>query len=182
MTRMRTVALSLGATLLLAVSGIAQAQSENKIGYVNLNAILQNAPQIPAINQQLRSEFAERDAAFTSMQEDYNEKVEAYERDRDVLSQSERTTLERDLTQMQRDLERRATELQEDLQIRQNELLNELQVEIVQKVQAYANLHDYDLIITDAVFVSEALNITASVYEAISGETAAPAVPPAAEE
>jgi outer membrane protein len=171
---MQTLALGLG-VLLLAAGGLAQAQTDPKVGYINLNAILQNAPQIPEINQQLRSEFASRDADFQSLQEDYNERVETYERDREVMSASERTTLERDLTQMQRDMERRATELQEDLQIRQNELLNQLQVEIVQQVQAYAEENDFDLVVTEAVYASAAVNITAAVYEAITGETAPPA-------
>ena len=92
------------------------------------------------------------------------------------MAASERTTLERELTQMQRDIERRANELQEDLQIRQNELLNQLQVEIVQKVQAYAELHDFDLIVTDAVYASETVNITAAIYQSITGDAPPPAV------
>jgi outer membrane protein len=79
---------------------------------------------------------------------------------------------------MQRDMERRANELQEDLQIRQNELLNQLQVEILQKVQAYGDSNGFDLIITDAVYASQTVNITAAVYEAITGQKAPP--PPAA--
>jgi len=177
MTRMQTVALNLVALTLLAASGAAQAQSDLKIGFVNLNAIVQNAPQIPELNQQLRSEFSQRDADFKAMQDDYNTKLQNYERDREVMSAGERTSLERDLTQMQRDIERRANELQEDLQIRQNELLNQLQVEILQKVQAYGDSNGYDLIVTDAVYASQTVNITAAVYEAITGQKAPP--PPA---
>lgn len=174
MTRMQKAALNLGALFLLGASGAAQAQADLKIGFVNLNAIIQNAPQIPEINQQLRSEFASRDSEFQELQNQYNEKLEMYERDRDVMSASERSTLERDLTQMQRDIERRANELQEDLQIRQNELLSALQVEILQKVQTYAQENGFDLVVSDAVYASMTINITAAVYEAITGQTAPP--------
>lgn len=174
MTRMQTVVISLGAVMLLA-AGMVQAQSDLKIGFVNLQAIIQNAPQIPEINSQLRDEFAARDADLQAMQGDYAEKLETYERDREVMAAAERTTLERELTQMQRDIERRATELNEDLQIRQNELVQALQVDIVEKVQAWADLNDYDLIVTDAVYVSEAVDISARVYEAISDSVAGPA-------
>jgi len=172
---MQTVALSMGAVLLLAAASVVQAQTNPKVGFVNLNAILQNAPQLPSLNTLLRDEFAPRDAAFQASQEEYNERVETYERDQDVMSQAERTALERQLTQMQRDLERDAATLQEDLQIRQNELINEMQVEIVEKIQAYAELNDYDIIVTEAVYASEAVNITAQVYEAISAAIAPPA-------
>ena len=168
MTRTRTACGFFGALLLLATSSGVQAQSDLKIGFININAIIQNAPQIPGINQRLRDEFAQRDAEFQEMQSDYAERVETFERDQDVMGQTERESLARQLTQMQRDLERRGNELQEDLQIRQNELVGELQVEILEKVQAYAELNDYDLIVTDAVYASDAVNISAAVYEAIS--------------
>lgn len=182
MKRIQTVALHLGALLLLTAGGAARAQSDLKIGYINLNAIIQNAPQLPTLNQQLRSEFSDRDTEFQSLQTDYNEKAKNYERDKDVMSLPERTSLERELTQMQRDIERRANEIQEDLQIRQNELINQLQNDIVQKVQAYAELHDYDLIVTNAVYAAAGVNITAAVYEAITGQTAPPPVEEAGED
>lgn len=172
---MQANALFFGALLLLAGSGAVQAQSDYKIGYVNLNAIIQNAPQIAGINQQLRDEFVPRDTEFQAMQADYTEKAETYERDAEVMGQAERQALERDLTQMQRDLERSNTQLQEDFQIRQNELVGELQVEIMQKVQAYGELNDYDLIVTDAVYISPAVDISSQVYEAISAGVAVPA-------
>lgn len=168
MIKMRTAVGFFSALLLLAFGGAALAQSDLRIGFINLNAIIQNAPQIPEINQRLRDEFAQRDTEYQEMQADYAEKVEQFERDQEVMAQSERESLARELTQMQRDLERNSTVLQEDLQIRQNELLAELQVEILEKVQAYAELNDYDLIVTEAVFASEVVNITAAVYEAIS--------------
>jgi len=171
MKGLKTAVVSVGA-LLLAAAGAAEAQTNLKIGFVNLTAIIQNAPQLPEINQRLRDEFAQRDTQFQSMQSDYQEKAETFQRDQEVMGQAERESLARELTQMQRDLERRGKELQEDLQLRQNELVNELQVTILEKVQAWADLNDYDLIVTDAVYASEAVNITAAVYEAISASIA----------
>lgn len=168
MTRTHSIALSIVALLLLAAGGAAQAQTQLKIGLINLNAIIQNAPQIPALNNRLRDEFASRDSAFQATQEDYQEKLQTFERDREVMTQAEAQALQRELQQMQRDLERTAADLQEDLQVRQNELVGELQMEIVEKVQAWAELNDYDVILTDAVYVSEAVDITAQVYEAIA--------------
>jgi len=177
MTRTHTIALSMVALLLLATGGAAQAQSDLKIGYINLNAIIQNAPQIPALNNRLRDEFAARDTDFQARQTEYQEKVETFERDVEVMTQAEGQALQRELQQMQRDLERTATDLQEDLQVRQNELIGELQVEIVEKVQAWAELNDYDVILTEVVYVSEAVDISAQVYDAIAASVggAAPA-------
>jgi Skp family chaperone for outer membrane proteins len=84
------------------------------------------------------------------------------------MTQAEAQALQRELQQMQRDLERTAADLQEDLQVRQNELVGELQAEIVAKVQSWAELNDYDVILTEVVYVSEAVDITAQVYDAIA--------------
>jgi outer membrane protein len=168
MTRTQTIAVSIVGLMLLAAGGAAQAQSELKIGYINLNAIIQNAPQIPALNNRLRDEFASRDSAFQATQKEYQDKVQTFERDREVMSQAESQALQRELQQMQRDLERTAADLQEDLQVRQSELVGELQIEIVEKVQAWAELNDYDIILTDVVYVSDAVDISAQVYDAIA--------------
>lgn len=171
MTR-KILALALVALGWLGAAQAVNAQSDLKIGFVNMQALIQNAPQVQTINRQLQDEFADRDSGLQEMQEDLASRLEDYERDRDVLSQAERTNLERELTQLRRDLERRATELQEDVQIRQQELVNALQVEIVQKVQTYADEQGYDLVVTDAIFVSEAVDFTAAAYEAIGGRLA----------
>ena len=171
MTR-KILALALVALGWLGAAQAVNAQSDLKIGFVNMQALIQNAPQVQTINRQLQDEFADRDSGLQEMQEDLASRLEDYERDRDVLSQAERTNLERELTQLRRDLERRATELQEDVQIRQQELVNALQVEIVQKVQTYADEQGYDLVVTDAIFVSEAVDFTAAAYEAIGGQLA----------
>lgn len=168
MTRTQTIALSVVALVLLAAGGPVRAQSELKIGYINLNAIIQNAPQIPALNNRLRDEFASRDTEFQARQQDYQDKVQTFERDSEVMTQTEAQALQRELQQMQRDLERTAADLQEDLQVRQSELVGELQLEIVEKVQAWAELNDYDVILTEVVYVSDAVDISAQVYEAIA--------------
>lgn len=177
MTRTQTIALPMVALLLFAAGGTAQAQSDLKIGYINLNAIIQNAPQIPALNNRLRDEFASRDTAFQARQEQFQEKVETFERDAEVMTQAEAQALQRELTQMQRDLEREAASLQEDLQVRQNELVGELQVDIVEKVQAWAELNDYDVILTEVVYVSDAVDISAEVYDAIAATVGGGAAP-----
>jgi len=169
MTRLQNIALSIGALLLLAFGGAVQAQSDAKIGFVNLNAIIQAAPQIQDMSTRLRDEFAVREAEFQLLNAEYIELADTYERDSSVMGEAERVEMERRLTQMTRDLERRSVELQEDLQIRQNELVGQLQAEVVQQVQDYAEEEGYDLLVTEAVYVSPELDISAEVYEAITG-------------
>ncbi|MDX1562351.1 MAG: OmpH family outer membrane protein, partial [Gammaproteobacteria bacterium] len=126
------------------------------------------APQTVELQQRLRDEFAPREADLLAFQAELQRKAETFNRDAPVMGEAERTALERELQQGQRDLQRRDTELREDLNYRQNELLTELQRNIVQRVQNYADAEGYDLIVTDVVYVSDNIDITEAVLAAIS--------------
>jgi outer membrane protein len=168
MKRKRARSLGFGLLLLLAASGPVLAQSDLKVGFVNLNQIIQNHPRTMELNETLRNEFAPRETELRSMQTELREKAERYERDESVMSESDRTVLLREIQQGQRDLERLAAVLEEDLQIRQNELLQQLQREVVRQVQTYLAEEEYDLVLADAIYVSEDANITEQVFEAIT--------------
>jgi outer membrane protein len=161
---------SVGAILLVAVLGPAHAQSDFKIGFVNMQFVIQNAPQTQAANKKLQEEFAPRQAALKSMQEDLQEKLDTYNRDSSVMGEAERTQLERELQQGDRDLKRRQDELQEDLNFRQNEILNQLQATLIGRVQSYVESEGYDVVLTSVVYVDEALDITQEVLQALSDE------------
>jgi outer membrane protein len=182
---MHAVAVALGAALCLGFAASVPAQTNARIGFVNVNFILQNAPQTQAVNDTLTAEFAPREAALVARQEELNGKKEAYTRDAAVMPAAERTALEGEIARGERDLQRDAGELQEDLEIRQAELVNELQATIARRIQAFAVAEGYDLVVTNqgVVFASEAIDITQAVLRALSsGAGASPESAPAPEE
>lgn len=169
MTRTNIFTASLGA-LLLAASLPALAQDDLRIGFVNVAALLQNAPQTQAVNQQLMSEFAPADADLQTAVEEYQERVETYERDASVMGEAERVALERELAQSERDLQRQQQTLQEDIELRRDELLSDLQATLGDQIRRYAEAEGYDLIVSNVVYVSERIDITEDVLEAISAD------------
>jgi outer membrane protein len=92
---------------------------------------------------------------------------ETYDRDAPVMGQTERTTLERQLLQAQRDFEREQAIFQEDLNIRRNEELNALQILIFQQIQSFAQNQNYDLIVADALYYSNAIDVTDDILIAM---------------
>jgi outer membrane protein len=165
---MQLIALPLCVTLMSVAALPASAQGDLKIGFVNVPYIIQNAPQTAVLERRLRNEFAERQAELESAIESWQESGAEFERDADVMAAEERTERERDLTARGRELERRQEDLQEDINFRQNELLNELQNSVGRAVQAYVEGEGYDLVLTQAVYVSDAIDITEEVLTAIS--------------
>jgi outer membrane protein len=88
-------------------------------------------------------------------------------RDSAVMGADEREKLERELRDMQRDVERSQTQFMEDLNVRRNEELQRLQNTLVSRVRAYAEADGYDLIVADAVYFSDAIDITHDVLAAL---------------
>ena len=179
MTRMHAVAISLGAALSLAFAVPAPAQTTIRIGFVNVNEVLRQAPQTAAVNATLTSEFAPREAELVERSNAWNTRRDGYERDRAVMPQSERDETERFLRDEQLDLQRLQTEMQEDFEIRQTELVNELQQNIARRIQAFAVAEGYDLILTNqsVVYAGEAVDITLAVLRALSSGATTDASP-----
>ena len=159
------------AAALLLGCGVAGAQSATKIGYVNFPAVVDQAPQTEQVMQKLRDEFAPRQRDLVGMQTELQQKQETYQTDSAVMGESERATLEREIRDETRDLQRANNELQEDFNIRQNEELAVLQRTLVQQVQEYVRDEGYDLVVTDVVYVSGALDITEDVIAAMQAQS-----------
>lgn len=167
MTKFRVTALMIACAALSVGSGVASAQDAPKIGYVNFPAVVDQAPQTAQLMQKLRDEFAPRQRDLVAMQTALQQKQETYQTDSAVMGESERVALEREIREETRDLQRANTELQEDFNIRQNEELALLQRTLVQRVQEYVRGEGYDLVVTDVVYVSGALDITEDVIAAL---------------
>jgi len=169
---MRTIQKGFGTSLIglvlavLAVSG-AQGQPVSattlKVGFVNVQRLLEEAPQSQDMMAELREEFAPRQRDLVAMQTELTAKQEIYQRDASVMGESERVDLERQIQQETRDLQRADNELREDYNIRQNEELSVLQRLLSNVVQAFARQAGYDLVLADVVYFSAGVDITADV-------------------
>ena len=159
---------TLGIALVAAFAMPASAQ-ETKIGVVNLQYIVQNAPQTRAVMQSLQEEFAPREREIVAKQNEFEELQTKAQTDAAVMGETERRNMEKDLRDLQRDLQRLGQEYQEDLNLRQNEELAALQRTLVKEVQDYAEAQGYDLIVGDGVlYVSTAVNITEAVLATVT--------------
>lgn len=173
MTRMQTTLHGLaraGCAALALAAGAAHAQSDDlTIGIVNLQQVMEQAPQSRQVTQTLTQEFQPRSRELEQKRAELQEKQETYQRDAPVMGEQERAALEREIREGQRELQRLSETLQEDINIRRNEEVTALQQELAQQIQAYGREEGYDLILLDtiAIHVSEAADITAEVIEVI---------------
>jgi outer membrane protein len=148
-------------------SGAASAQGNLKIGVINVARLLEQAPQSKVVSEKLQKEFEPRQQTLIAARQKLQQQQETFQRDQAVMSEEERTNLERTIREGQRDLQRNENEYLEDLNARRNEELGKLQREVLQRVQAYASAQKYDLVVADALYFSNAVDITAAVVAAL---------------
>lgn len=156
-----------GIVLMSAFSLQATAQ-EIKIGVVNVNVLMEQAPQAKVAMDALQEEFAPRQRTILAKQKEFEDMTEKAQRDAAVMGETERRNVEKDLRDLQRDLQRMQEEFREDLNLRRNEELGNLQRSLLKEVQDYAEASGFDLIVGDGVlYASSAVNITELVLEAM---------------
>jgi len=139
-----------------------------KIGVVNFGRLLEAAPQAKAVSDKLQDEFASRQREIVAQRTKLQQQSETFQRDQQVMGEAERVNLERQIRDGQRELQRAENEYVEDLNIRRNEEVGKLQREVVQRVQAYAQAQKFDLIVADAVYFSNTVDITDEVLKVLT--------------
>jgi outer membrane protein len=171
--KIMTLALLASAAVALPV-GAANAQA--KIGVVNVARLLQEAPQAQAASQALENEFATRRRDLENQQKDLKAREDKLAKDGAVMAEAERRNAEKALRDGQRELARKQNEFLEDLNVRRNEALGQLQRTVLQEVQTYARSAGFDVVVADALYASQSVDITAQVLAALQARKA-PAPP-----
>jgi outer membrane protein len=158
------IALFLGLLLAANVS-----YAELKIGFVNIPAVLEKAPQAEKAKKRLELEFSPRDKQLVSQQKEIQSKEEKMTRDASVMSDAERSNLEKDILNKKRDAKRSQQEFSEDFNARRNEELGKLQRRIVEAIRSIAKDQHFDLLLTDGViYASEQIDVTTQVQQKLS--------------
>jgi outer membrane protein len=157
------------------------ASAEIKMGVVNFQKLLEDAPQTKTAMQALENEFAPRRRELLTMQNDLKARDEKLQKEGAVMSEADRAKAEKALRDQQREFSRKAGEFQDDASTRRNEEIGKVQRYLVQEIQGYANAQGFDLVLGDGVFFAKGpLDITANVLAVLNTKPATlPPSPPA---
>jgi outer membrane protein len=150
-----------------------------KVGFVNVARLLAESPQANAANRSLENEFAPRQRDLLAKQKAFKDRADKMQKDAAVMGADERRNAENDLRRDERELARQLEELREDLNNRKNEELGKLRVNLLGEVEGFARQGGYDMIVSDALYVSPGMDVTAQVLQALQSRSgaAAPAKP-----
>jgi outer membrane protein len=160
-----------------------QASADTKIGVVNFQKLLEDAPQTKTAMAALENEFAPRRRELLTMQNDLKARDEKLQREGAVMAEADRVKAEKNLRDEQREFSRKASEFQDDASTRRNEELGKVQRFLAGEVQSYSNTQGFDLVIAGdtLLYAKSALDITPNVLAVVLTKPAAlPAAPAAA--
>lgn len=145
------------------------AIADLKIGFVNIPAVLEKAPQAEKAKKRLEQEFSPRDKQLVAQQNDIKNLEERLNRDAAVMGDAERRNLEKDILNKQREFKRSQQEFSEDFNIRRNEELGKLQRKIVEAIRELAKSQNFDLLLTEGViYASESVDVTNQIQQKLS--------------
>jgi outer membrane protein len=164
----------------VAVLGLglaSNAYAEAKVAVVDFNRLLNEWVVTKNTMTTLQNEFIPRQRDLEAKEKELKSKADRLQRDSAVMSETERSGLQKELAKGQRDLKSQADAMSEDFEARRNEEAGKLQGQLVGEVQNYAKTNSYDMVLSSnvAVYVKESFDITSQVLTYLQGRAPQPA-------
>ena len=165
-----TLMKSLCALALVAAPVMSLQAQELKIGYVNLERVTRESNFAKVAQTKLEAEFSRREKDIKDAELKLRQTADKFDKDSTMLSEADRGRRQRDLAEQDRDLQRKKREYSEDLQQRRGEELQALIERTNRIVKQIFDNEKYDLILQDASFVSNRVDITKKVIDALNAQ------------
>ena len=161
----------LAVSLVLATAcAAAPALADTKIGFVNTERLIREAPLSIAAQKKLEREFASRDQDLQKLAKQARDLQAQLDKDGVTMSDSDRKAKESELASLNRELQRQGREFREDLNLRRNEELAKIQERARKAIQDIARAEKFDIIVEQAVYVDPKDDITDRVMKALGGK------------
>jgi len=154
----------LAAACLLAT---ASASADVKIGFVNSQRILNDAPQATKAKKKIEKEFEKRDQELQKVAKRLQTLQESLEKNSVTMSESDRRDKDREFNELNRDFQRKQREFREDLNLRQNEEMAQIFERVNKVIKGIAESEKFDIIFQEAVYFNPRIDITDRVIKAL---------------
>ncbi|HSH72784.1 MAG TPA: OmpH family outer membrane protein [Methylophilaceae bacterium] len=156
--------------LALAVSASAadKTDSSYKIGYVVMDRILQEAPQVIEINKKLEKEIIPRRQELEKIAKQIKDTEASLEKDGLTMAEADRRNKERDIANAKLEFQRKQREFNEDLNLRKNDEFKSFEDRINKAVTGISETEGYDIVLFGPVgYFSKRVDITDKVLKAL---------------
>ncbi len=152
----------------LSIAAFPSLAEDFRVGFINTDRIFREANTAKVAQTKLEQEFSKREKELVELGNSLKTNSEKLERDLPTLSETQRTTKQRQLADQDREFQRKRREFQEDLNARKNEELQLVLEKANKVVKQVAEAEKYDLILQEAVYINPKHDITEKVIKAIN--------------
>ena len=156
---------------IVAMSFSAAVLAESKIGFVNSQKILNDAPQAARAKKKIEKDFEKRDQDLQRIAKQLQGMQETLDKNAVTMAESERRAKEREFGELNRDFQRKQREFREDLSQRQNEEMASIFERVNKIIKQIAEAEKYDIIFQEAVYANPRIDITDRVIKALGDGT-----------
>ncbi|MGI9316396.1 MAG: OmpH family outer membrane protein [bacterium] len=146
----------------IVLTGTAVAE---KIGYVDARQLIDDSPQGKQQLVELEGNFSERNRELKGKFELFKSREAELQKNAVLMSAEEAEDKTDELRDLQRELKRDQRDYNEEYNAARNKSLAELQKVISEAVIFIAKRDKYDLIVQQAVYASDSVNLTKTVLE-----------------
>jgi outer membrane protein len=139
-----------------------------KIGFVDMETLIDNSPQINKSRKTISTEFESQYQAIEQKESDLERLENRITKDGAIMSLSELGKLQERARILERQTRRAKEDLKDAISIRNNQILSDIQVELTEIVTQYAKDNNYDMILINSIlYVSEDMNITQEILKVL---------------
>ena len=144
--------LSLAALGLLVFTGLsaealAQQVPSLRIGYTDHELLIAAMPDYQTVQQQLQTEYQSSQNVLQALYDDFQGKVDRYQKQQALLSQERRTARETELAQAQQEIQQKAADSEQQLAQRQAELLGPIFERVDTAIKEVSKENNLDLVL-----------------------------------
>ena len=137
------------AILLMGVVGTATAQQlpALRIGYTDHEVLISNMPEYQDVQVNLQAEYQSSQSVLQALVEDYEGKVDRYQKQQALLSEERRAEREQELLDAQQEIQERAQQAEQDLARREADLLSPIFTRVDEAINTVAEARNLDLVL-----------------------------------
>ena len=139
-----------------------------KIGFINTDRIFRDANSAKAAQAKLEQEFSRREKDLNDLGLQIKAAADKLDKDAPTLSESQKTTRQKQIVDQDRDFQRKRREFQEDLSARKNEELQQVLERANKVVKQVAEAEKYDLVLQEVVYINAKHDMTEKVLKALN--------------
>lgn len=150
--------------LLAMVSPAVPAAEDARVGYVDVQYLVDNSPQAKAASADLEARFGPQQEELQKQKQEFQQLQQKLQKDGLVMSEGDRAGIEQRLRELKREIERGQKDLREELNIQRNGILSQIHEAVMKSVESLAEERGIDLIVGQgALYASDAVNLTDQV-------------------